>query len=128
MSVPTKATAPGRQFGGQTRRLLRTAPPAERERRQDGLARENIKSFMPRADPNYSDRITDIFALDLGSDTACVLESHDHRTYTSLDRPISPSAVLSRDRVEPTPRGSDREAAATVYTPHAITVTAPLPA
>lgn len=65
---------------------------------------------------------------DLGSDTACVLESHDHRTYTSLDRPISPSAVLSRDRVEPTPRGSDREAAATVYTPHAITVTAPLPA
>lgn len=30
---------------------------------KDGLARENIKSFMPRADPNYSDRKTDIFAL-----------------------------------------------------------------
>ncbi|KAL9033168.1 MAG: hypothetical protein Q9180_006094 [Flavoplaca navasiana] len=30
---------------------------------KDGLARENIKSFMPRADPNHSDRKTDIFAL-----------------------------------------------------------------
>jgi len=30
---------------------------------KDGLARENIKSFMPRADPNYADRKTDIFAL-----------------------------------------------------------------
>ncbi|KAL9591234.1 MAG: hypothetical protein Q9179_007928 [Wetmoreana sp. 5 TL-2023] len=31
---------------------------------KDGLARENIKSFTHRADPNYSDRITDIFALE----------------------------------------------------------------
>ena len=32
---------------------------------KDGLARENIKSFMPRADPNCSDQKTDIFALGL---------------------------------------------------------------
>ncbi|KAL9016139.1 MAG: hypothetical protein Q9185_006493 [Variospora sp. 1 TL-2023] len=30
---------------------------------KDGLSRENTKSFMPRADPYYSDRKTDIFAL-----------------------------------------------------------------
>ena len=30
---------------------------------KDGLTRKNIKSFIFRADPNYSDRITNIFAL-----------------------------------------------------------------
>ncbi|KAL9125621.1 MAG: hypothetical protein Q9217_005197 [Psora testacea] len=40
-------------------RLLRPDGSVDR----DGLARENIKSFMPRADPNYSDSKTDIFAL-----------------------------------------------------------------
>ncbi|KAL8894833.1 MAG: hypothetical protein Q9207_008398 [Kuettlingeria erythrocarpa] len=42
---------------------------------KDGLARENIKSFMPRADPNYSDRITDIFAL--GSTFYHIIQGHD---------------------------------------------------
>ena len=42
---------------------------------KDGLARENIKSFMPRADPNYSDRKTDIFAL--GSTFYYILQGHE---------------------------------------------------
>jgi serine/threonine protein kinase len=29
----------------------------------DGLSSENVKSFMPRPDPNYADYKTDIFAL-----------------------------------------------------------------
>ena len=41
---------------------------------KDGLARENIKSFMPRADPNYSNRITDIFAL--GSTFYHIVQGH----------------------------------------------------
>lgn len=42
---------------------------------KDGLARENIKSFMPRADPDYSDRITDIFAL--GSTFYHIMQGHE---------------------------------------------------
>ena len=42
---------------------------------KDGLARENIKSFMPRADPNYSDQRTDIFAL--GSAIYYIMEGHE---------------------------------------------------
>ena len=42
---------------------------------KDGLARENIKSFMPRADPNYSDRKTDIFAL--GSAFYYIMQGHE---------------------------------------------------
>ena len=42
---------------------------------KDGLARENIKSFMPRADPNYSDRSTDIFAL--GSAFYYIMQGHE---------------------------------------------------
>ena len=42
---------------------------------KDGLARENIKSFMPRADPNYSDRKTDIFAL--GSTFYYIMQGHE---------------------------------------------------
>ena len=42
---------------------------------KDGLARENIKSFMPRADPNYSDRKTDIFTLN--STFYYIMRSHE---------------------------------------------------
>ena len=42
---------------------------------KDGLARENIKSFMPRADPNYSDQKTDIFAL--GSAFYYIMQGHE---------------------------------------------------
>ncbi|KAL8736211.1 MAG: hypothetical protein Q9166_000366 [cf. Caloplaca sp. 2 TL-2023] len=42
---------------------------------KDGLARENIKSFMPRADPNFSDRRTDIFAL--GSTFYYIMQGHE---------------------------------------------------
>lgn len=42
---------------------------------KDGFARENIKSFMPRADPNYSDRKTDIFAL--GSTFYYIMQGHE---------------------------------------------------
>lgn len=35
----------------------------------------NIKSFMPRADPNYSDRKTDIFAL--GSTFYYIMQGHE---------------------------------------------------
>ena len=42
---------------------------------KDGLAVENIKSFMPRADPNFSDRKTDIFAL--GSAFYYIMQGHE---------------------------------------------------
>lgn len=42
---------------------------------KDGLASENIKSFMPRADPNHSDRKTDIFAL--GSAFSYIMQGHE---------------------------------------------------
>ena len=42
---------------------------------KDGLARENIKSFMPRANPNYSNRKTDIFAL--GSTFYHIMQGHE---------------------------------------------------
>ena len=42
---------------------------------KDGLARENTKSFMPRADPNCSDRKTDIFAL--GSTFYYIMQGHE---------------------------------------------------
>ena len=42
---------------------------------KDGLARENIKSFMPRADTNYSDRKTDLFAL--GSAFYYIMQGHE---------------------------------------------------
>ncbi|MCJ1231298.1 hypothetical protein MMC12_007975 [Toensbergia leucococca] len=42
---------------------------------KDGLARENVKSFMPRADPNYSDQKTDIFAL--GSTFYYIMQGHE---------------------------------------------------
>ena len=42
---------------------------------KDGLSRENIKSCMPRADPNYSDRKTDIFAL--GSAFYYIMQGHE---------------------------------------------------
>ena len=42
---------------------------------KDGLARKNIKSFMPRADPDYSDRITDIFAF--GSTFYHIMQGHE---------------------------------------------------
>ena len=48
-------------------------------------------------------------------------------TTSPSDRPISPSVALSRDPVEHAIRGGARGAAATVYPPHAITVTPPLP-
>ncbi|KAK4696948.1 hypothetical protein P7C71_g1056, partial [Lecanoromycetidae sp. Uapishka_2] len=40
-----------------------------------GFSCENIKSFMPRADPNYSDRKTDIFAL--GSAFYYIMQGHE---------------------------------------------------
>ena len=52
-------------------RLLRADGSVDR----DGLARENIKSFMPRADSNYSDRKTDIFAL--GSTFYHIMQGHE---------------------------------------------------
>ena len=52
-------------------RLLRADGSVDR----DGLARENIKSFMPRADPNYSDWKTDIFAL--GSTFYHIMQGHE---------------------------------------------------
>ena len=42
---------------------------------KDGFARENIKSFMPRAAPNYTDRKTDIFAL--GSAFYYIMQGHE---------------------------------------------------
>ena len=42
---------------------------------KDGLARENIKSFMPRADPNCCDRKTDLFAL--GSAFYHIMQGHE---------------------------------------------------
>lgn len=42
---------------------------------KDGLARENIKSFMPRADPNYADWKTDIFTL--GSTFYHIMQNHE---------------------------------------------------
>ncbi|KAL9123815.1 MAG: hypothetical protein Q9217_006794 [Psora testacea] len=42
---------------------------------KDGLARENIKLFMPRADSDYSDKITDIFAL--GSTFYYILQGYE---------------------------------------------------
>lgn len=42
---------------------------------KDGLARENIKSSMPRADPNHADRLTDIFAL--GSAFYYITQGHE---------------------------------------------------
>lgn len=42
---------------------------------KDGLARENTKSFMPRVDPNYADRKTDIFAL--GSTFYYIMQGHE---------------------------------------------------
>ena len=41
----------------------------------DGLARENTKSSMPRADSNYADRTTDLFAL--GSAFYYMMEGHE---------------------------------------------------
>ncbi|KAL8648015.1 MAG: hypothetical protein Q9210_005227 [Variospora velana] len=42
---------------------------------KDGLSRENTKSWMPRADPNHSDRKTDIFAL--GSALYYIMLGHE---------------------------------------------------
>ena len=42
---------------------------------KDGLARENIKSFMPRTNANYSDQKTDIFAL--GSTFYHIMQGHE---------------------------------------------------
>ncbi|KAL8939914.1 MAG: hypothetical protein Q9211_002518 [Gyalolechia sp. 1 TL-2023] len=42
---------------------------------KDGLARENTKSCMPRAYPDYSDRKTDIFAL--GSAFYYIMQGHE---------------------------------------------------
>lgn len=42
---------------------------------KDGLARENIKSFMPRTDPNHLDHKTDIFAL--GSSFYHIMQGHE---------------------------------------------------
>ena len=47
-------------------------------------------------------------------------------TPTPIDRPISSSVALSRDRVEQATRGGGRGIVATVYSPHAITVPSPL--
>lgn len=52
-------------------RLLRADGSIDR----DGLARENVKSFKPRADPNYSDRKTDLFAL--GSAFYHIMQGHE---------------------------------------------------
>ena len=52
-------------------RLLRADGSIER----DGLARENIKSFMPRVDPNHADQKTDIFAL--GSTFYHIMQGHE---------------------------------------------------
>ncbi|KAL8798545.1 MAG: hypothetical protein Q9182_006578 [Xanthomendoza sp. 2 TL-2023] len=48
---------------------------------KDGLARENIKSSMPRADPNYAGPITDIFAL--GSTFYYIMQGHE--TFPDMD-------------------------------------------
>ncbi len=48
-------------------------------------------------------------------------------TTSPFDPPISPSIALSHDRIEQAIRGGDRGAVITVYPPHAITVTPPLP-
>ncbi len=48
-------------------------------------------------------------------------------TTSPFDPPISPSIALSHDRIEQAIRGGDRGAVMTVYPPHAITVTPPLP-
>ena len=53
------------------RRLLRPDGTVKK----NGLARENIKSFMPRADPYYSDRKTDIFAC--GSTFYYKMQGHE---------------------------------------------------
>ena len=47
-------------------------------------------------------------------------------TPSPIDRPISSSVALSRDRVEQATRGGGRGIVATVYSPHAITVPSPL--
>lgn len=52
-------------------RLLRADGSIDR----DGLARESVKSFMPRADPDYSDRKTDLFAL--GTAFYHIMQGHE---------------------------------------------------
>ena len=47
-------------------------------------------------------------------------------TPSPIDRPISSTVALSRDRVEQATCGGDRRITATVYPPHAITVPPPL--
>ncbi|KAK0109248.1 hypothetical protein ONS96_003070 [Cadophora gregata f. sp. sojae] len=41
----------------------------------DGRSSENVKSSMPRSDPNYADKKTDIFAL--GSAIYYIIEGHE---------------------------------------------------
>lgn len=61
---------------------------------RDGLARENIKSFMPRADPNYSDRMTDIFAL--GSAIYYITQGHE--PFPELDPLDDEEQIVARFR------------------------------
>ena len=57
----------------------------------------------------------------------CLSPNTTSPTTSSLNRSISPKVALSCNRVEQTICGGDRGAATTVYPPHAIAVTLPLP-
>jgi len=57
----------------------------------------------------------------------CLCPTTPEPTTSPCDSPVSPSVALSRHPVEQAIRGGDGGAAATVYPPHAITVTPPLP-
>ena len=56
----------------------------------------------------------------------CLSPTTTEPTTSPFDHPTSPSVALSRDPVEQVIRGGDRGTAATIYPPHAITVTSPL--
>ena len=52
----------------------------------------------------------------------CLSPSTTGPTTDPFDRPISPSIVLSHNRIKQASRGSNRGVAVTVYPPYAITV------
>ena len=65
----------------------------------DGLARENIKSSMPRTDPDFADRTTDIFAL--GSTFYYITQGHD--PFPELDPFHHEEQIVARFRAHQFP-------------------------
>lgn len=59
---------------------------------KEGLSCENTKSFMPRADPNHSDQITDLFAL--GSAFYYIMQGHE--PFPDLDSGKDEEQIVSK--------------------------------